>query len=431
MADSLEWNERTHYAVTELVLFLLTSLVLALGIGASFVVSYIHLKSGVSFFSTLRPLFENVLPSAIAFTPAHCSKADMKKCKPMAKQGLVTNKVVLRVDVVFLGHQERAAADGGKSSTRRRIWVHVYFILLCCLIILWAISVFSDTILYRKTSSCTDISLADTDLSCFLLSKRDIPKGVQEIIDEEEGQLVPCDRVQSYIIQQNISFDLEVICYQYQLNPLAALGISYGAMKSIAFIIVSVLSVILTFTNKLYHRNHVIHDRHNTEDKALKPISTSIIVISHIVLLVISITLIVILAIIAAVIHEAAGTRNSGFDFLRGEMFYPYSVVVLAPITIIYTICLFPWWAFEKLSEPTDWDFKGSEQELKKKMYRLVHSVLLHQKFSTGFTALLEILTANVLNAADENIHDEDKEESPEDTTVGVADRAPATISDP
>ena len=420
MADSLEWNERTHYALTELILFLLTSLVVALGIGTSFVVSYIHLKSGVSFFSTLRPLFENVLPSAIAFTPAHCSKADMKKCKP---KGLV-----VRVDVVFLGHQERAAADGGKSSTRRRIWVHVYFILLCCLIILWAISVFSDTILYRKTSSCTDISLADTDLSCFLLSKRDIPKGVQEIIDEEEGQLVPCDRVQNYIIQQNITFDLEVICYQYQLNPLAALGITYGAMKSIAFIIVSVLSVILTFTNKLNHRNHEIHDHHNTEDKALKPISTSKIVISHIVLLVISIILIVILAIVAAVIHEVAGTRNSGFDFLRGEMFYPYSVVVLAPITIIYTICLFPWWAFEKLSEPTDWDFKGSEQELKKKMYRLVHSVLLHQKFSTGFTALLEILTANVLNAADENIHDEDKEESPEDTTVGVADRAPATI---
>ena len=138
MSDSLEWNERTHYALTELILFLLTSLVVALGIGTSFVVSYIHLKSGVSFFSTLRPLFENVLPSAIAFTPAHCSKADMKKCKP---KGLV-----VRVDVVFLGHQERAAADAGKSSTRRRIWVHVYFILLCCLIILWAISVFSDSL---------------------------------------------------------------------------------------------------------------------------------------------------------------------------------------------------------------------------------------------------------------------------------------------
>ena len=97
-------------------------------------------------------------------------------------------------------------------------------------------------------------------------------------------------------------------------------------------------------------------------------------------------------------------------------MFYRYSVVVLATITIIYTIGLFPWWGFEKLSEPTDWDFKGSEQELKKKMYGLVHSVLLHQKFSTGFTALLEILTANVLK-------------SPQDTTVEVAYRAPATIT--
>ena len=187
-------------------------------------------------------------------------------------------------------------------------------------------------------------------------------------------------------------------------------------MKSITFTIVSILSVILTFTNKLYHLNHEIHDRHNTEEKALKPISTSIIVISHIVLLVISITLIVILAIIAAVIHEAAGTRNSGFDYLRGELFYRYSVVVLATITIIYTIGLFPWWGFEKLREPTDWNLKGSEKELKKKMYGLVHSVVLHQKFSTGFTALLEILTANVLKST----QDENKEESPQDTTVLV-----------
>ena len=219
----LEWNERTHYALTELMLFLLTSFVLALGIGISFVVSYYHLKkgSGISFFSTLRPLFENVLPSAIDFTPAHDnSKANTEESE---------ERDLIRVDVVFLGHQERAEADGKKSSTRRRRWVHVYFILLCCLIILWAISVFSHTILYRKTSSCNDISLADTDLSCFLLSERNIPKGVQEIIDDEEGQLVPCDRVQNYIIQQNITFDLEVICYQYQLSPLAALGISYGA----------------------------------------------------------------------------------------------------------------------------------------------------------------------------------------------------------
>ena len=354
----LEWNERTHYALTELILFLLTSFVLALGIGISFVVSYYHLKSGsgISFFSTLRPFFENVLPSAIDFTPAHNSKANT---------GESEERDLIRVDVVFLGHQERAEADGKKSSTRRRrrrrIWVHVYFILLCCLIILWAISVFSHTILHRKTSSCNDISLADTDLSCFLLSERNIPKGVQEIIDEEEGQLVPCDRVQSYIIQQNITFDLEVICYQYQLSPLAALGISYGAMKSIAFTIVSILSVILTLTNKIYHRNH------NAKD----PISTTIIVISHIVLLVISITLIVILAIVAAVFHEVAGTRNSGFDYLRGEMFYRYSVVVLATITIIYTIGLFPWWAFEKLSEPTDWDFMGSEQGEKEEKEKL------------------------------------------------------------
>ena len=411
MPSLLEWNERTHYALTELILFLISSLVVALGICISCIVSYFHMKSGVSFFSTLLPLFENVLPSAIAFTPAKSISEDQSTQQDRSNDGTDgsteqdrsndntdgSTKPDIKVDLVFLGHQERAAADGGTSSSMRRIWVHVYFILLCCIIIVWAISVFSHTLLYRKITSCTDISLADTDLSCFLLSKRNIPEGVQEIIDEEEGQLIPCDRVQNYIILQNISFDLEVICYQYQLNPLAALGISYGAMKSIAFTTVSILSVILTLTKRLYPK---VQKCCKIEDNP-EEISTHIVVTSHIFQLVISITISVIVAIVAVVIHEAAGTRNSGFDYLRGEMFYRYSVVVLACITIIYTVGLFPWWAFGKLTEPTDWDFKGSEDEVKKKMYGMVHNIVLHEKFASGFTAVLDILTANALGDGD------------------------------
>ena len=291
MADSLEWNERTHYALTELVLFLITSLVLFLAVLVSFVNSYMHLKRGVSFFSTLRPLFENVLPSAVAFNPEKAKEKDSKQKtrSPPAKgpnsasqatrrAGVPAKKSKpVKVDVVFLGHQERSAEHGGVA---RRIWVHVYFILLCGLIILWAVSVFSDTVLYRKTSSCTDVSLSDTDLTCFLLSNRDIPNGVQQIIDEEPGELVPCGRVQNYIVQNNISYDLEVICYEYQLNPLAALGICYGAMKSIAFTIISILSVLLAFTNKFYHREIA-----GLNTKPSKPISTPVIVVSHILLL--------------------------------------------------------------------------------------------------------------------------------------------------
>ena len=61
--------------------------------------------------------------------------------------------------------------------------------LSCC-------GLFSESVLYKKTSSCTDLSVQDTDLSCFLLSS---PESVQQIIENEEGDLVPCGDVQRFI----------------------------------------------------------------------------------------------------------------------------------------------------------------------------------------------------------------------------------------
>ena len=169
-----EWNERALYAVTELIFFLLATIVLFLASAALFVYKYVHHRNKVTFFFTLRSLFENILPSAIAFTPA-------------------TNG---RINLVFLGHQEKSRDQKGLCCKLNlvRVWVHVYFVILCGLIMMWAVSVFSNSVLYRKTSSCTDLSLADTDMSCFLLSNEDIPDGVKEIIDEEEGDLVPCQK---------------------------------------------------------------------------------------------------------------------------------------------------------------------------------------------------------------------------------------------
>ena len=39
-----------------------------------------------------------------------------------------------------------------------------------------------------------------------------------------------------------------------------------------------------------------------------------------------------------------------------------------------------------------------SEEEAKKKMYRFVHNVILHQKFSTGFSTLLELFADNAID---------------------------------
>jgi len=63
-------------------------------------------------------------------------------------------------------------------------------------------------------------------MTCFQISTRNVPPEVERIIDEEEGELVPRRRVQNYIIQNNVTFDLEVICYVSQLNAIAALGVA-------------------------------------------------------------------------------------------------------------------------------------------------------------------------------------------------------------
>ena len=195
-----EWNfkERRFYVLTEFIFFLiiaitvLTCLTLACIVASCNKLLNKALKTTVIF----RLLFENVLPSAIALAPETERKTDD------------ANKNEMPINVVFLGHRER------KRSVRP--WIYAYFIFLWGFILILSVSVFSDSLLYRKISSCTDTNLHDTDLSCFPLhNKGDIPNDIQDIINEEEGELVPCNEVNGYILANNLTFDLEVICYQY------------------------------------------------------------------------------------------------------------------------------------------------------------------------------------------------------------------------
>ena len=403
MSSGLEWSKRANYAVTELVLFLLASLILFVMIVFSFMYSYLRPDKEdrkVSFFSTLRPLFENVFPTAVAFTPANKEtnkgegRADGNNAEAQGK------KETLRVNIVFLGHEE-LSPDRKTKTSLVRIWVHVYFICLCGLVILWTVSIFSDSVLYRKISSCNDISVKDTDMTCFLLSNENIPEGIQEIIDEENGEnkeLVPCVKVQKYIDTNNLTYDLEVICYQYQLNPIAAIGVSYGAMKSIAFAIVSVLSFIFAFVNKVFGREAKNKKKNNLEENAQKcsreKIPTHCIVLVHVFFFIVSVAIIAIFAIVVAVIHEVTGMKDSGYDFLRGEKFYSYSVVALIPITIVY-LSFVPWWALEPLEEPKEWNINFESKDkvaIRNKMNRFVHRALLHQKFSTPLAVMFDVI---------------------------------------
>ena len=383
--STFEWDNRASYALTELVLFILTSLVIVIAVTLSFALVYwstVRGESNKAYLLILRPLFENVLPSAIAFTPVDLPAAETtnETGEPSRKAQSGPN-----VNIVLLGHQERTSEkerNRHKKDRIRRLWVQVYFVLLCFLIVLWAVSVFSDSVLYRKTSSCSDHDVQDTDLSCFLLSTRNIPEGVQQIIDDEKDP-VPCKEVQNYINSQNSTYDLEVICYQSILSPLAAVGVAYGAMKTIAFGIILILSVFLILTKKCNNP------------------SNCKIVIGQTLQLFLSFVISVIVLTMIALLHVVTGARNSAFDYLRGEKFYNFSVTVLTPVTIIFTLGLFPWWAFEPLEDPTkskEAYFDEKNGKFTKEFRLIVHKMILHQKFSTGMGPLIKTVVEGAAN---------------------------------
>ena len=325
----LEWTSRSAYAFTELIFFLLICLIIFATIAIIFVVLLLAYCGEHSFFSLLRPLLENVFTSAIAFSQRREEK----------------------VKIVFLGNEQQ---DFQNRRGLSRAWVHIYFTLLCSVAVLWFATVFSDAVLYRKTGTCLDLDVRDSDARCFLLSTADVPPEVQEIIDEEEGEAVPCQRVQNYLILNNSTYDLEVVCYLARISPLPALGVAYGTMKTIIFAMVSVLTVFLAFSNKF-----------GAPKWALCSIIFTQIVISF-----------VIIAVIVAVVsslHEY-GTRNTTYDFLRGERFYHSSVVGLGVVTILITFGLFPWWAFKPL-EP----FNGPAEQGNGQLDTIHHMILLHQ----------------------------------------------------
>ena len=401
IAMVLEWKTRTAYALTELVAFAIgAAIVVYVVINIAVLVFYKYYKSKKNLVLWQRELFEAVFTTAIAFSPIPCSKSEQSEAtaangsqggspiprsqskttaangsqggspiprsqsegnaadggqgeaiivntpSSLPDSGSVADRDITNAEtdgnhrctpnadneigIVFLGFQEQGYTFSGRKKKLVNVWVHVYFTLLCGLVALWFLAIFSDSVFYRKTNSCLDLSVSDTDTTCFLLSTKDVPPGVQQILDEEKGELVPCQKVQTYLSRSNSTYDLEVICYQSQLSPLAALGVAYGATKSIVFVIIAVLSGILKLSAKL--------------DQKEWP--KTLVCINQIIL---SIVVVIIIVVVPPSLHNSGRSRNTSFDFLRGERFYSISVVALLAISTVILLGLFPWWAFKRL----------------------------------------------------------------------------------
>ena len=333
----LEWETRKAYALTELVTFAIgVSVVIVVIVIAAFIFYELFGSKKNRFLIFLRPLLEAVFTDAIAFTPIESS-------------GKVT------VGIIFVGNQEHS------SRKIVRVWVRIYFSIVCGIVALWFLAVFSDALFYRKTGSCLDLSVRDTDSSCFLLSTRNVPPGVQEILDDEEEDVVPCQKVQNYLLLENITYDLEVLCYQSQLNPLVSVGIAYGATKSVIFGIINALAILLKIFNTVRSKRRTVR---------------VLLLVGQIVL-----TILIIIAIIAisSSLHEARGPRNTSFDYLRGERFYNFSIIILIAITTIVLLALFPWWAFEPLTPP---EYVNEKDRI---AYNNIQKAVLYLKFFPYF----------------------------------------------
>ena len=367
----LEWKTRTAYALTELVAFAIGTVIVVYVIANITILMFFkYFKSKYNPVLWQRELFEAVFTTAITFSPIQNEPTSTNESRsrdsrnispipplqneatavdggqgetidadtPSSVSGLgrgVTDKDTTNAEkeigIVFVGFQEHGDTFSGKKKKKLvKVWVHVYFTLLCGLVALWFLAIFSDSLFYRKTNSCLDLSVSDTDATCFLLSTKDVPPGVQQILDEEEGELVDCQKVQDYLSRSNSTYDLEVICYQSQLSPLAAMGVAYGAMKAIVFAITTVLSAILKLSAKVGEK---------TWPKRL-------IFVKQII---ISIFVVIIIVVVPPSLHSASEPRNTSFDFLRGERFFSFSVIALLAISTVILLGLFPWWAFKRL----------------------------------------------------------------------------------
>ena len=339
--SSLEWDTRTAYALTELTTFAIGTIVLlAVAAFIAVVVCVFHcrkesdkLKAVLSLhYSILRAVFSDTLKLENLSKRTEPNSGYQVEDQPKESERTMT----------FSGFLPK--------SKGKAVVVHIYFSLLSGLVALWFLAVLSDSLFYRKISTCVDLSIRDTDMTCFQLSTRNVPPEIQRIIDEEGGELVPCRRVQEYITQNNVTFDLEVVCYVSQLSPMAALGVAYGAMKSVVFAIVVVFNIGLVL--------------------ASKDVKKLVVVVQVLTIIVVILAIL----IVPACLHQVSGPRNSVFDYFRGERFFSFAVLFLCGITTIITVGLHPWWAIDyetKVSELLIDDIidsvKGKMDKLKKK----------------------------------------------------------------
>lgn len=298
---ALEWESRSAYALTEFVVFLIGAIIFTAML-SSLGLLFCYFRNNDKYLKFVKGLHRFLIKTVF-------SGGDEL--------------------VQILYPKERKEPKPLKAKTTwGKIAVFVYFTLLSGLVALWYLVTFTNAFIYRKTGTCNDLNVNDTDYSCFLISDRNVPPQIQEIIDEEAGELVPCQRVQEFLTTTpNITYNLEVICYASQLNLLSALGIAYGACKTITFLLQLIFKGFMFLAAKGRIMRRIL-------------ITLQALFVGFVVLF---------LLIVPTTLHEVSGPRNSPFDIIRGELFFSFAFISLLGLSTVLVAGLTPWWAFHPL----------------------------------------------------------------------------------
>jgi hypothetical protein len=105
---------------------------------------------------------------------------------------------------------------GSCCSSYLHGYTYFYYLSMIIMAALWFIVMVTEHAIYRKTTTCNDINVADNSFTCF------------DVTDEFHPTLIKCEESNP----QNTS----VFCYLYNPN-LAAFGIGYSVFKLVLFIV--------------------------------------------------------------------------------------------------------------------------------------------------------------------------------------------------
>jgi len=143
--SALQWDTRKAYALTEFTTFAIgTVVLLAVATFSAVVVCYFYRhrnsKNESEKLKTVMSLHRSILRAVFA---------DTVKMETPSGGTIQT--------LIFSDYKPQ-------PSFVKKTIVYVYFSLLSGLVALWFLAAFSDSLFYRKTSTCNDVSVKDTDI---------------------------------------------------------------------------------------------------------------------------------------------------------------------------------------------------------------------------------------------------------------------------